>query len=249
MGLGVIGSDVLIRGWQGAWPIATTHYVAHATLVAVVTGAMTSWGRLRALGRAAIVLLGALVCTYLLTQHRVKNQWTGLERVAWLAGLTLVPTVLALACEAWARARSGARLAILVWLAFSAAAVVLLFSGAAALGQVTGAFAAASGPFVLLAWWRRDVRAMRGAGIVAGLMLPSMLTVQFYKDVPMIAGGLVVAIPLVVWVSRIGAVRQLPGWLATLACVMLGAGLAGGAVAISAPEPEDNPLLYDQVGP
>ncbi len=249
MGLGVIASDLLIRGWQGLWPIATTNFVPHATLVAIITGTLASWGRLRLLGRVAMVLLGALVCTYLLTQHRVKSQWTGLERVAWLAGLTLVPTVLALACEAWARRFAGARLAILVWLAFSAAAVVLLFSGSAALGQVTGAFAATTGPFVLLAWWRRDLRAMVGAGVVAGLMLPSMLTVQFYKDVPMVAAGLVAAIPLLVWLSRFGPMRQLPGWLATLVCVMLGAGLAGGAIAISAPKPEDNPLLYDQMDP
>ena len=74
-------NDMLLAGWR-----ILTMTIGVASLGLLI---MPDWRR--------SYLLGALVCTYLLTQHRVKSQWTGLERVAWLAGLTLVPAVLALA--------------------------------------------------------------------------------------------------------------------------------------------------------
>lgn len=259
---GPIAADILLRGWHGLWPNATIYFLPHIALLGVVAGLMLDRCFKRPLLRAAVLLLGSFLAAYLATQHRVKGQWSAGESAAWLAGLTFLNLIAWVEPDVWMRItlKPGARLALLAWLAFSACAGVMLFSGGAALSQIAGAFAAACGPFVLLAWWRPDLPMMRPAVGVLGLALPTIMTLQFYRwpagaDTPddaiawdrvmIIAAILVVLIPAKVLMGETGPLRSRRPWVQTLLAFVVGAIVAGIAVRLATPPDKYNPLKID----
>ncbi len=260
---GPIAADILLRGWHGLWPNATIYFLPHIVVLGAIGG--LALDRLYPRQRAHLIfmIVISLLAAYLATQHRVKTQWTAGESIAWLSGLTFASIFVWTIADGWMRTvpKPGARLPLLAWLAFSACAGVMLFSGGAALSQIAGAFAAACGPFVLLAWWRPDLPMMRPAVGVLGLALPAIMTLQFYRwpsgatapedaiawdRVVLTSAWMICLVPSIIVVT--GESRwwkHKRPWLRTLIAFAIGAGFAVVAVTRSIPPDKYNPLKID----
>jgi hypothetical protein len=257
---GPVAADVLLRGWHGVWPRATIHFLPHVTLIGALAGVILMRLDHRRGLRLALVVLVSGLAAWLATQHRVKNQWSSAEGAGWIIGLASVSAFIWLMADGWLgrQARPGARWSLLVWLAFSACSVLMLFSGAAALSQIAGAFAAASGAFVLLAWWRPELPIVRPTVGVVALALPAIMTLQFYRwpvmgSVPedeIAWDRVVMTSACMIWlIPSLSALAGEPGlcksrkpWVRTLVAFIIGLVLAFLAVRGSIPPDKYNPL-------
>lgn len=194
-----------------------------ASVAALCFGFMTEGG-----GR--VILMVILVSAFALPQVRPlwQGAWKPIEAI-WLTGL-----VLALGVLGWAMlarlAREVRPAPAMFWCTalLTLTAVAVVASGSASLAQTTGLFAAATGPLLLIAWWRPEAGVFGLAPSLTALaMLGVLINARFYSELGVLATLLILASPVLTW----ALVRFGPGESGGAAWLKCLAGLAPAAVA------------------
>ncbi len=149
------------------------------------------------------------------------------------AGMTVAISGLWIAVESLARRRAGAGPALTSLVALVAASAVMVLSGSASFGQLTGALAACVATLTLMAWRRANLVFLHGAsGMI--VVLPAVLWFNLhrssYTEVPVTSALLVGAAMLSGWVAELDAIRRRGPW--ARASVYVLAALIPAALAV-----------------
>ncbi len=120
-----------------------------------------------------------------------------------------------IAVESLARRRPGAGPALTSLVALVAASAVLVLSGSASFGQLTGALAACAAMLALMAWRRPELAFLHGAsGMI--VVLPAVLWLNLHRtsyiEVSVASALLVGAAVLSGWVAELDAIRRRGPW-------------------------------------
>lgn len=224
LALGYLSAQVLLISWP-PWPAASAlHWLFYLTIVAgVIALGGHAWDA-RWWVRAPIE--SGLLVAFAWSQLRplVKHTWAAWESTAWLAGLVLFGMAACECVEGLARRRPGVSLPWVLWCTASTAALCLVLTGSALLGQLAGAVAGVLGAAVVLAYWGPTLSLAHGAILLFVLIIHSLLWQGvFYSQLPLTAALLVALAPFAGWVGESTRVRSWASWrLAGLrmACVL-----------------------------
>ncbi len=250
----VLALPLPIRRSRGALREVEALVAALATLSGYIVGhgLLVGWAYFAPLEkRDWLPCIGMLVAALVVAERACTLRHAGVRRnlrvlvsvlAVWLVagpsnGLVLAATAvilagLWLAVESLASRRAGGGPALTSLIALVAASAVLVLSGSASFGQLTGALAACIAVLALVAWRSPELELLRGAsGMIA--LFPSVLWLNLhrtsYTEVPATSAVLVGAAMLSGWVAELGAVRRLgPRWRAVvyLLAALVPAGLA-----------------------
>ncbi len=213
VGVGAGAGYVLIRDWPGWWPRESTAVVPFAAVLAGVVGMVCArwlrgwiWGLVGAMG----VGFGAF---WLVTRNLRAYSWGTGEAVCWLAGLTFGVGMLWL-CMRGQVGRWGGRTFAVAYGLFSAVmGGVLVLSGSAALGQLSGGLAAGVGGVFVATCWRRGVSWADGVVTVLAVVVGVLLACGYlFAEMDWYVGLMVLGGPLLGFVSEVAWVRGLGGW-------------------------------------
>ncbi len=239
-GAGIIVADLAVRGWHGIAPASTAHWMIHLAAAGAILGwTMPAWHKPAAL-RLSVLVLASAAAAFALVRFRVLSTgfWTPSESVAWLGALTAVIAIPWIALDRLAVRANGASLPILLWATASGSAACLLLGAAeSALALLAGAAAATLGAFVLLAWWRPALPALRPAIPVISLVVPGLLVLAIPKSddaLPRYAAALLLAAaPVAGWLRVLPPLSWARPWIGTLASFLIAAAMIGWAVVIA----------------
>ena len=255
-----LGNWGLSSGLQGSSPETRLMIVA---LIGTALGVLESlWGRSSAAGwsvRAAASSLAAWLVISPLVEPAGWSVWQSAGLVLLLGGAGLLCWAV---LDRLATAERGPLPALIAAALGGAGAGVVLLSGLASLGQLSGTLAVPLVAFGLASWLRPGGAALRGAAPALALLLVAhWTTALLYGEMKPVTFGLLTAAPLVLLVPRlsrhellVAAVRlllmmvPLGGALATSATQYFGdasAPAASSSPSASGEDEDDDDYGYD----
>jgi len=235
LGLGYTAGHAGLSGWPPFPPADVKDWPFWFAAAGAGFGFLKAFCRgpwwIRWLGRA----LAAAGVPWLLVSPLAT--WSAGERlqgvVALGAGLFVFWSLL----EALSERRPGASLPLIFWASASGTSLVLLFSGSASLGGLSGSLAAALGASVVLAWWKPSVSFGRGPIPVVALLLGSFWILgSLYAEVSALSTALLLLAPLSGWIGESPAIGKLAPWRSASLRLTVALILAGTAVGIALSE-------------
>jgi hypothetical protein len=215
-------------------PIDVTHRIPWLVLSAVLLGLFESiqpspaWARWENRLLLAVLVLGVVL------EPVRREDWTTPRNLAVEAGLVLAVLVAWVNLETWAARRPTAALGPALLVVTAGAAVAVMFSGYAVLGQIGGGLTAALGAVWVLSWWLPDRSLSRGGVPVLIVCLTTILIMgNVYAKLPPVAAFLLALAPLTAWLARLGPARRLAQWQSALLAVALTLVPVGVAVGLA----------------
>ena len=165
--------------------------------------------------------------------------WPTRRDLAVQGGLVLAVLVAWMNLEALAAGRSTAVIGPSLLVLAAGTAFALIFSGSIVLGRMGGGLTAALGAVWVVSWWLHDRSLSRGGVPVLVVTVTALLLVgHIYSGLPLAAGFLLGAAPVMLWLAWVGPARRLAPWQSALlaaALVLVPVGVAVGLAFQAAP--------------
>lgn len=228
LGAGYVTGHLALFGWPGLAPQESWEWLLHVGAAATAAGMLVASARIPRRVGWGIAALVAIAAAWLLVP-----QWQE-SRLAWTVALALTAIALWIALQTLADRISTVSLSLIVWIAVSAAALVLERAATARFAQLAGALAASAGGCLLVAALGSGRKAGPGlAGGAAMLLVALMFTGHFnhFSDIPAICFFLIVAAPAMAWIGQLRPIRRRKTWQRLVfeaAAVLVPAGVALG---------------------
>jgi hypothetical protein len=244
IGLGYVLCHAGTIGFPPFPAVEATQWLIYIAFVAIGLGLLESRLGERASVRWGIRLLISAVIPFLLLQAVFKYRWGIVEGILGSVGLSAAILAFWTQLDALAERQIGG-FPLLVLLSLTAGgSVVLVLSGSALLGQLSGGLASTLGAGLIMAWWQPKLTLTRGAITVSAALLCGLwLNGYFYAEVPPESALLLYIAPSVAWIRWFGPVQRLGRWgppIVSVAAVLVLVGLAVGFALRASP-----PLDYD----
>lgn len=233
---------VLLYGWPTVPPVAATDWLFLLLVgVAALAAVDASWRAPTAV-RWLVGLAVSLAVPRLLFQQMLTHTWTGADGWIWTGSLGVALFVVWTGLETLASRVPGPFLPLALTLVASTAALALLTSGSALLGQLAGALAAGLGALFLLTLLRRDLAIARGGVAVPAVALGGLVGIgYFYAELPWTAALLLLGAPLLGWLGELRPLRRLGPWSAlAIRTLLVVPALAGAIWVVFHPPGEAN---------
>ncbi len=197
-----------------AWPSNdVTDRIPWLVLGAVALGILdAAWpSPLWARWENGLVFAGAVLLVML--GPAIQETWGTPETNRWMAALGVGILLSWGNLERLASKSQGAAFAVPLLAFAGGAAAFLLLSGSMVLGRLGGALAAALLGAWITSWRGSPISLARGAiPVVVTLLAALILEGHVYAQAAPVGVGLVCASPLLIWVTRIRAIRNLLPW-------------------------------------
>lgn len=236
------------------------HWLFYMALVAAAVGAIESFVDEKEWLRQVLRVGLALLTFRLAFGFMVENYWHGASAWVWLGALTLAGTALINALDRAAQQHPGVVVPLVMVLLGAAGTTVLILTGNARMAQLMGGLIAAATATLVVAWRVPELKISRGGCTVFGLLFGALMGYGYFTsaDIPAfgeamshsqtLATMLVVAAPMMLWVSAQNPIKRLSRGRAALACAALVAIPLGAAVYVAANPGEPEVTEYKLEG-
>jgi hypothetical protein len=231
-GAGFLAGFAGILGLPGFPPHDSTQGLFYGIAVSSAAGAglvfataMWAW-LMRAVAAAAVLAFAA--------RAPIVNLWSIAESAFWLTAFVAGTLAAWGAVEAHSRRAPGLSPAIQLFLIATAAAVVLVTSGSAKLGQLAGALAACAAGLGVYSLRRREIGPIRGALAVFVIGAAALsLQGRFLAEAPTLSVVFLLLAALCGWASEFPPLRKRSGTIATASVLCATLTCSAAAILVS----------------
>ena len=201
---GYIAAHLTLMGWPTFPPTDAQQAIVYLCLVSAVVGALEEIGKLPFAARALLRAGMTALCLATLLKSRFQYHWSVAEGLLWCAAMGLAILGVWFLMDRLTRKAGGFAASASLAVPFAVGSGILIFSGAASLGQLAGAAAAALAAPALFSLWYRGRPLARGTvPVVVILLVCLVLNGYFYNEMPWPAAVLMFAAVLGAWVGEL----------------------------------------------
>ena len=206
---GYIAAHLALMGWPSFPPSDAQQTVIYLCLVSAVVCLLEESRKLPSAVRALVRVGTTALCLGTLLKSRFQYHWSIAEGLLWCAVMGAAILVVWYLMDRLAGKAGNFAVSASLVIPFAIGSGILIFSGAASLGQLAGAAAAAlSVPALFALWYRGRALAQGMVPVVVTLLVCLVLNGYFYNEMPWPAAILMFAAVLGAWIGELRFLRN-----------------------------------------